>query len=640
MNSALKQIEIIMIRVSNHEDFQNAVFDESNYSQIRYQAIPSNLFTAPMLKKILTAFGRYPKQTFQEDANEKIFLLNEIEGAVNESKWQSDPNFFLIVGGGRGQLVHGLKQADSENLDEQEETARKMIAKYPRLWCIIDTDIMPLGDSGLGPSNIPNPTNEPKDERPENEELAVLTETIENLKNEIAHAKNVNQAQAERIQQQGISYDQARQDYQTLQSQIAADNKNPESRTFDDHQHERETEENYEEPDKTPIPSGNGDDVAEQSSEHQSRYSHLNRPPSPYRRNVTYDIPKNDIYRPPSLRQYRQPAEIEEQPNPESVQILQKELNLTREALSRTQELLERSQRWGRHAFRDQLNGGRRTLTPPDSDEENASIQDFRDSPFLEDHTSSKRKLQRIQPLEHPIRYKAWTLKMLNIQKFDPERTDILTHVEQVSRILDEVNVTPESQKIRLLVASLPTTMDHYEKAVSSRYKQNYHRFSRELVRIMGHKVRVASDRFMQCHRRRGEDILRFFFRLCDLYKSSKGLMGENWQKNPTHVSHVYCRLYEGLYEEERRYIDRKLDKYLERGTLTVARLKKELIEINKMSSHKIRGEIPNPLSKAVMALETSPANNTCNEEDEEDEDGDANWNESDNDLEECKLQD
>ena len=653
-----------MIRVSNHEDFQNAVFDESTYSQIRYQAIPSNLFTIPMLKKILTAFGRYPEQILQEDTNEKIYLLNEIEVAVNQFKWQSDKNFFLIVGRGRGQLIHGLQQADSENLEEQEETARTMIAKYPRLWCIIDTDIMPSGDSGLGPPNIPNSTNEPKDERPEKEELAVLTETIENLKNEIAHAKNVNQAQAEQIQQQGISYDQARQNYQTLQSKIAAENKNPESRTFDDHQYERETEENYEEPDKTPIPSGNGDDVAEQSSELQSRYSHLNRPPSittedlqathdrtnrrtrsltsfqrrseadtPYRRN---DISRKDVYRPPSLRQHqfenRQPAEIGEHQNPQSVQILQKELHLARTALSRTQELLKRSRGWGRYAL-DQLNGGRRTVTPPDSDEENASVHAFRILPSLEDHTCSKRKSQRIQPLEsseedliegnspflqRPIRYKAWTLKMLNIQKYNPEQMDIISHVEKVTKILDEADVKPESQKIRLLEASLPHHFDHFEKAVSSRHRQNYRRFSQELVKIMGSKVRVASCRFMECHRQRGEDILRFFFRLCDLFKSSKGLMGDQWQDDPQNSSHIYTLLYEGLYESEKSKLERKLDKYLERGTLTVTRLKKELIEINKMASDKIKGEIP--VSKAIMAVETR--NKQYNEEDDSVEDG------------------
>ena len=133
LNSELKQIEVIMIRVSNHEDFQNAVFDESNYAQIRYQAIPNDLFTVPMLNKMLEAFGRDPVQMFPEDITEKQFLLNEIEVAVNGSKWQWDQNFFLIVGGGKGQLIHSLQQADPDDLEEQEETARKIIAKYPKI---------------------------------------------------------------------------------------------------------------------------------------------------------------------------------------------------------------------------------------------------------------------------------------------------------------------------------------------------------------------------------------------------------------------------------------------------------------------------------------------------------------------------
>ena len=114
--------------------------------------------------------------------------------------------------------------------------------------------------------------------------------------------------------------------------------------------------------------------------------------------------------------------------------------------------------------------------------------------------------------------------------------------------------------------------------------------------------MRVVSQHFMQCHRQRGEDILRFFFRLCDLYKSSKGLMGDVWQKNPFHVSQIYCKMHEGLYNEEQMRLDEKLDNLLEKGTLTVARLKKEVIEINKMASNKIRGEIPT--SKVIMAVD------------------------------------
>ena len=187
--------------------------------------------------------------------------------------------------------------------------------------------------------------------------------------------------------------------------------------------------------------------------------------------------------------------------------------------------------------------------------------------------------------------YKAWTLKMLNIQKYNPERTDLITHFEQVTRILEEVDVRPESQKIRLLVASFPPEMDHYERAISKHKRKNYNTFSKELIRIMNDKVRTGSEKFLNAYRRRGEDILRFFFRLCDLYKSSKGIMGNEWQDEPVHTSHIYTKLHGSLYEDEKSELERKLDRYVERGTLTVARLKKELIEINKMASDKINAE-------------------------------------------------
>ena len=171
--------------------------------------------------------------------------------------------------------------------------------------------------------------------------------------------------------------------------------------------------------------------------------------------------------------------------------------------------------------------------------------------------------------------YKAWTLKMLNIKQYNPDITDISTHVETVTRILKQMDVRPESQKIRLLVASLPDSHSHFERAVSQKKRKKFRLFSQELINIMGTKVRVASDRFMQCHRNRGEDILRFFFRLCDLYKSSKGIMGDEWQDESVHTSHVYTKLYESLYQDERFMLERKLDHQLEKGNLTIHRIKK-----------------------------------------------------------------
>ena len=654
-----------MIRVSNHEEFQNAVFDESTYSQIRYQAIPSNLFTIPMLNEILRALGRDPAQILPEDTTERLFLVNEIEAAVNNNKWENDKHYFLVVGGGKGQLIHGLQQVGLGNLEEQEEKARILIARYPKLLCVIDTDItsiVPLGDSGLGPSGIPNVVTETERSRLTNEQLEVLTETVKNLKQELAHVEDVNQVQAEQIRQQGIMYDQALVEYKTLQRQIIAENRNSKDRAFNNELHEREIEEDQDDLDKELGPPGTEDAVTELSPEYQNRHSNHSHPPSigtedllashdwahekpptpvpkrrlehetmlPSRRNVTYDIPKKEVYRPPSLRTY-QPENFQ-LPGKDEHQILQKELHLARKILSRTQELLElsqnRNEKLREYLFdsenepirRSQGSQGKSHALPkpnmPDAAREDEDSLIFTSS---EGEVSPKvhqtQKFNTLTPLSkrrsrsrhddsgvRPRSYKAWTLKMLNIQKYDPERMDIITHVERVTRILEEVDVTPESQKIRLLVASFPTSMDHYEQAVSNESRKSYREFSQELVKIMGSKVRVVSQHFMQCHRQRGEDILRFFFRLCDLYKSSKGLMGDVWQKNPFHVSQIYCKMHEGLYNEEQMRLDEKLDNLLEKGTLTVARLKKEVIEINKMARNKIRGEIPT--SKVIMAVD------------------------------------
>ena len=665
----------MMLQVSSHEDFQNSVFDKSFYAQIKYQAIPSNKLTVDMLKNTLRAFGGDPVQIFPKETSEKLFLLNEIEAAVNKNRWKNDRSFFVIVGLGQGQLIQGMQQADPGNLEEQEEKARILIAKYPKLLCVIDTDItsiVPLGDSGLEPSDMQNLVTEPERGRLTNE-LEVLTETVKNLKQELAHVKDVNQVQTEQIRQHGIMYDQALVEYKTLERQITAENRNSEDRTFNDELHEREIEEDHDDLDLELRPQETEDAMTELSSEYQKRHSNhshrpsigtedllasydsahrIEKPPTPVpkhgfedetmlpsRRNVTYDIPKKEVYRPPSLRTY-QPENLQ-LPGKEEHHMLQKELHLARKTLSRTQELLELSQnrneklreylvssedepiRWKKNTtsvIRTRgLQGKSHALPKPnmpdavreDEDSLIFTSSDGEVSPVVH----QTHKINTLTPLSkrrsrsryddsciRPRSYKAWTLKMLNIQKYDPERMDIITHVERVTRILEEVEVTPESQKIRLLVASFPTSMDYYEQAVSNESRKNYRKFSQELVKIMGSKVRVASQRFMQCHRKRGEDILRFFFRLCDLYKSSKGLMGDEWHLNPTHVSHIYSLLYHGLYNEEQLRLDEKLDKQLERGILTVARLKKELIEINKMASNKVRGEIPT--SKAIMTVE------------------------------------
>ena len=102
--------------------------------------------------------------------------------------------------------------------------------------------------------------------------------------------------------------------------------------------------------------------------------------------------------------------------------------------------------------------------------------------------------------------------------------------------------------------------------------------------------------------------------------------MGDEWQDDPTHSSHIYTKLYDSLYEGEKNELEWKLDRYLERGTLTVARLKTELIEINKRASNKIKSEVPNPNSiLTVEALNISS----------NDEERDVNVERLDHDTEE-----
>ena len=514
-----------MIRVSSHEEFQNADFDKPSFGQLKYQAIPSNTFTVAMLKQILEAF---PNNQAQNSPNKILDLMHAIKNAAEENNWHFSNEYILV--GGRGHLYHQLlAQFKPENIHDYEEMANTLIQRHPNILTVLDTDVKSMDSDGTGtrPDLDPSP----------NDKLNILTDAVEAVRNELAEIRQHNNLQNAKIRQQETLYNQVRGECSTLQDQLYA----------------------------------------------------------------------------------------------------------------RRKEV---------------------TLTPPDSDEEMSSIQCYQTSQFLEDKTCSNRKPYRIRPLENtpsfnprpsrsqpttggredpgnrglsseeinhmehsmssqnPRAYKAWTLKKLNIQKFDPEQMDIISHVEKVTKILEEVNVRPESQKIRLLVASLPTTMDHYEKAVPSRYKQNYHRFSRELIKIMGCKVRIASHRFMECHRRRGEDILRFFFRLCDLFKASKGLshIGHEWETNPKFTSLIYTKLYENLYTEEQTELERRVDRFVESGTLTVARLKKQIIHINKMASSKVRGEVANP--KSILTVEA--LNNSSN-----DEERDVNVERLDHDIEE-----
>ena len=109
----------------------------------------------------------------------------------------------------------------------------------------------------------------------------------------------------------------------------------------------------------------------------------------------------------------------------------------------------------------------------------------------------------------------------------------------------------------------------------------------------MGEKVMCTMDKFLSTTREPGETLLKYFFRCIQLYKGSNNISGTDWENDSIHASALYSKIYSALYEEERREISRRLDHLLENGTLTVSRLKLEMIDISKMSNSKIEAEAP-----------------------------------------------
>ena len=540
-----------MIQVANHADFKASFCYESNGAAIRHQAVPLERFSEKMLNKILEAFGEEPEQTFTEGMTERDFLINEIKANCNKRQWDCASNFLLVIGLGRGQLIQSLNLADPDkaDLDELEERARMFIAQHSKLLCILDTDMVTMTapkDSGLEPTvSLQEQLVSRRD--PDNaDRLEQLTAMVKDLQRDLTQARNVNIEQAEQIRQQRALLNQTSEEYAVNQNQAAED---------------RRTED---------IIGSTTDsllDVSKYSEEDSYESASI-------RSNQLKQGGTKRLWRSGSYENRRKEK-------------LQEELQLTKEALTRTQDLLEQS-RIRHDELRSYLINleDRPSETSTDREYTNRRTTSHEDRPPLQgvQGTNTTRN-------QHRRPYKAWTLKMLNIQKFNPERSDIITHVERVTKILEEADVRPESQKIRLLVASFPEQYDHMERAVSASSRNSYRRFSKELVKIMGSKVRIASHRFMDCHRQRGEDVLQFFFRVCSLYKSSKGLMGDEWQNNPVHASQIYSKLHQSLYQSEQIVLERELDRHVERGTLTVARLTMVLIEINKNAQEKIQSE-------------------------------------------------
>ena len=203
------------------------------------------------------------------------------------------------------------------------------------------------------------------------------------------------------------------------------------------------------------------------------------------------------------------------------------------------------------------------------------------------------------------------TPKNFGLSVFDEESSDLISHVEEVDRAAEEAGEmgATEFQKIRLLMMSLPKSMKYVESFVPPEKKNNYGQFSAEVVKILSDKIRQVMNKFIDTQRAPGESILKYFNRITQMYKNSNFLIGTLWENDASHITCIYTKVYQALYEGERNELDRRLDGKLENRTLTVCELKKELVDINKLSSPKIRAEKAGNSNRVLAVTENASGN-------------------------------
>ena len=641
-----------MIQIKKHSECQNSVFEKSTYGAIKFRAILVEKFPNDLLSNILAGMTSAPGHQLMVGMSERQFLLQEIRAACQRNKWDHPENHFIVMGYGVGQILTLLQPLGKAEEDEEEDVARMLIKRYEDVFCIMDTDLFSEDDqreSGYHTKMNQRNNNtinllESEEENPEadnSNEGSIVTPSeklaqIEAIQHHVEQEQSVIQqyrtevAEAHRIAEQHreIIFEQDQRLHGQDQEIVRLREAISQLEARDD--------------------SRRSHSIHEEGSRMQS-IPEIPLTPERNYNELTYDVRRrSDLPAPPQEDQVRKTLE--------ELRAEITALRTEREELSRIRQEKENPSLFSFENVEDQKrkprstlslirSQGKKTIPTPGVTFESRDFKTSTRSPkgLLKEGTLPISRKQKTLPKpkfllpeeeseieteteettseEEPRRnetpqvlsttfgqgrrvgsnserelkrpYKAWTLKQLGIRQFDPDRNDLLSHIERVSRILEEVNVSPESQKIRLLMASFPEQLDYYEKVVSNENKSNYQKFAQELLAIMGSKVRVTAHQFMQCHRNQAEDVLHYFFRITDLYKGSQGLMGDAWQDEPVHANHIYTKLFQSLYEPERAELERKLDRYIERGKLTVARLKKELIRINKMATTKIKAEAP-----------------------------------------------
>ena len=146
----------------------------------------------------------------------------------------------------------------------------------------------------------------------------------------------------------------------------------------------------------------------------------------------------------------------------------------------------------------------------------------------------------------------------------------------------------------RMILNSLGPKCDHVENFIEDPESMTLAKFAEAIGRILGKKSSVQMQSFLTAQRRSGEDLLAYFTRLHMLYRSSNKLTEQTgWEQDATHSMSFYSKIYDACYQAQKTELIRKTEVHLEKGDLTLPKLKGILVEVNKIDASKLSAEEP-----------------------------------------------
>ena len=182
------------------------------------------------------------------------------------------------------------------------------------------------------------------------------------------------------------------------------------------------------------------------------------------------------------------------------------------------------------------------------------------------------------------------------LNTWNPLTTDIYVHLDKALKAGREaLNVGATHTSVtRMILNSLGSNCDHVENFIEGAENMSLEKFAEAIGKILGKKSSVQMQSFLTAQRRSGEDLLAYFTRLQMLYRSSNKLT-ENygWEEDPTHSMSFYSKIFDACYQSQKNELIRKTEEFLEKGNLTLPKLKSILVDVNKIDTSKLSAEGP-----------------------------------------------